>query len=90
MRMRKKKHLVERLDAVKELLLPIEKHNPDIRRAADEPKYYDIEKIYYGIGLPTEKHKDKSKEAAGMVDFILGVDADKSITILHNPEKIYF
>ncbi len=46
MRMRKKKHLSERLDAVKELLLTIEKHDPDIRRAADEPKYYDIEKIF--------------------------------------------
>lgn len=46
MRMRKKKHLTERLEAVSELLLPIEKHNPDIRRAADEPKYYDIEKIF--------------------------------------------
>lgn len=46
MRMRKKKHLNERLDAVSELLLPIEPHNPDIRRAADEPKYYDIEKIF--------------------------------------------
>ncbi len=51
---------------------------------------YAIEKIYYGIGLPTEKHKEKSKEAASMVDFILGVDADKSITVLHNPEKLYF
>ena len=46
MRMRKKKHLDDRLDAVKELLLPIEKHDPDIRRAADEPKYYDIVKIF--------------------------------------------
>ncbi len=46
MRMRKKKHLTERLDAISELLLPIEPHNPDIRRAADEPKYYDIEKIF--------------------------------------------
>ena len=44
--MRKKKHLTERLEAVKELLLPIEVHNPDIRRAADEPKYYDVEEIF--------------------------------------------
>ena len=46
MRMRKKKHLVERLDAVKEYLLPISQHNPDIRRAADEPCYYNIEEIF--------------------------------------------
>jgi tRNA (guanine-N7-)-methyltransferase len=46
MRMRKKKHLVERLDAVKEYLLPISQHNPDIRHAADEPCYYNIEEIF--------------------------------------------
>ena len=46
MRMRKKKHLVERLDAVREYLLPISQHNPDIRRAADEPCYYNIEEIF--------------------------------------------
>ena len=46
MRIRKKKHLTERLDAVKELLLPIEVHDPDIRRAADEPCYYDTQKIF--------------------------------------------
>lgn len=46
MRMRKKKHLAERLDAVREYLLPIEEHNPDIRHAADEPCYYNIEEIF--------------------------------------------
>ncbi len=46
MRMRKKKHLTERLDAVAELLLPIGEHNPDIRFAAEEPCYYDIERIF--------------------------------------------
>ncbi len=46
MRMRKKKHLTERLDACKELLLPIEPHNPDIRKAADKPCYYDVKSIF--------------------------------------------
>lgn len=47
-----------------------------------------IEKIFYGIGLPTEKHKEKSKESAHLVNFILGVNTDRSIDILYNPEKI--
>lgn len=49
---------------------------------------YRIEKIFYGIGLPTEKHKEKSKESAHLVNFILGVNTDRSIDILYNPEKI--
>lgn len=49
---------------------------------------YRIEKIFYGIGLPTEKHKEKSKESAHLVKFILGVNTDRSIDILYNPEKI--
>ena len=46
MRMRKKKHLTDRLGACEEFLLPIEEHDPDIRKAADKPSYYDIEKIF--------------------------------------------
>lgn len=49
---------------------------------------YKIENIFYGIGLPTEKHKEKSKESAHLVNFILGVNTDRSIDILYNPEKI--
>ena len=49
---------------------------------------YRIEKIFYGIGLPTEKHKEKSKESAHLVNFILGVNTDRSIEFLYNPEKI--
>ena len=49
---------------------------------------YRIEKIFYGIGLPTEKHKEKSKESAHLVNFILGVNTNRSIAILYNPEKV--
>lgn len=49
---------------------------------------YVIEKIYYGIGLPTEKHKEKSKESSVLVNFIFGVNPDKSVEILYNPKKI--
>ena len=38
---------------------------------------YKTKNIYYGIGLPTGKHKEKSKESVGLVDFILGVNAEK-------------
>lgn len=51
---------------------------------------YQISEIYYGIGLPIIKHSKKSKEAASLVDFIVGVEEDKSIVILHNPKYIAF
>lgn len=51
---------------------------------------YKVKTIYYGIGLPTEKHKEKSKESASMVNFILGVNEDKSVTVVHNPKEILF
>lgn len=51
---------------------------------------YNIENIYYGIGLPTEKHKGKSREFANLVDFIVGVSAKADIEILYNPNQIQF
>lgn len=51
---------------------------------------YNIENIYYGIGLPTKKHKGKSRESAILVDFIVGVSANADIEILYNPNQIQF
>lgn len=51
---------------------------------------YEIEHIYYGIGLPTEKHNKSSEEHSVLVDFILGVNTDKTVTVLHNPKGILF
>ena len=51
---------------------------------------YAIENIYYGIGLPTEKHKEKSKESVELIDFLIGVNANKTVMILHNPKEISF
>lgn len=51
---------------------------------------HNVSQIYYGIGLPTEKHSDKSKQASSLVDFILGVQEDKTIVELHNPKGISF
>ena len=51
---------------------------------------YNIENIYYGIGLPTEKHKGKSRESTNLVDFIVGVSVKEGIEILYNPNQIQF
>ena len=51
---------------------------------------YNIEKVYYGIGLPVLKHKNKSKESAKLVDFILGVEENKTVKELYNPKEIIF
>lgn len=46
MRMRKKKHLDERLEACKDYQIPLCKHEADFRKAADEPCYLDFNKIF--------------------------------------------
>lgn len=53
-------------------------------------KDYSVDRIYYGIGLPTAKHKQGSLDAAHLVDFILCVDEDGSIHIAYNPTNILF
>ena len=35
-----------------------------------------------------KKHKEKSKESAHLVNFILGVNSDRSVEVLYNPKKI--
>ena len=49
---------------------------------------YRIKKIFYGIGLPTEKHKEKSKGSVNLVDFIVGVNEEKQVVVLYNPKEI--
>lgn len=51
---------------------------------------YKVECFYYGIGLPTGKHKGRSVSSAALVDFIVGVSVDQSIIVLHNPKCISF
>lgn len=50
----------------------------------------NVKHFYYGIGLPTEKHKGKSLRSAALVDFIVGVSVDQSVAVLHNPKNISF
>ena len=51
---------------------------------------HKVKDFYYGIGLPADKHKVKSKESAVLVNFILGVSEDNSISVLYNPIGISF
>lgn len=53
-------------------------------------KGYAVERIFYGIGLPTAKHNQGSIDAAYLVDFIICVNEDKSIHIPYNPTDITF
>lgn len=46
-------------------------------------KNYEITNIYYGIGLPTASHKRKSVEMSHLVDFIIGVDENQSVSVLY-------
>lgn len=49
---------------------------------------YPVKTIFYGVGLPTSKHSKKAQEAEHLVDFVVGVEEDKSISLLYNPHKI--
>ena len=46
--------------------------------------------FFYGIGLPTSKHGKASREAARLVDFIVGVEENKEVGVLYNPRSIIF
>lgn len=50
---------------------------------------YIISRIYYGIGLPTIKHTKKSQQSQHLVDFIIGVNEDKSIVEIYTEKKIF-
>lgn len=51
---------------------------------------YSIEKIYYGIGLPLDKHKTGSKKSAQLIDFISCVTDDGNVEYVYNPAGIPF
>ena len=51
---------------------------------------YVVSEIYYGIGLPTIKHKKQSQASAEFVDFIIGVEEDRTIIVLYNPQNVKF
>lgn len=45
---------------------------------------WKVNNIYYGIGLPTSKHGKASRDASELVDFIVGVQEDRSIRLLYH------
>lgn len=49
---------------------------------------YSIANIYYGIGLPLEKHKKKSQDSQNLVDFIIGV-SNSSVDIIYQKYNIF-
>lgn len=51
---------------------------------------YAVNDIFYGIGLPADKHEKRSREASDLVDFIIGVENDKTVSILYDPKNIGF
>ena len=51
---------------------------------------YSVDDIYYGIGLPTSKHGKASQDSAVLVDFIIGVEENKKISILYQTRSILF
>ena len=57
---------------------------------SDLLKPFPIQNIFYGIGLPTQKCTMNALDNSNLVDFIIGVNTDKTIQFLYNqnPEQI--
>ncbi len=51
---------------------------------------YQISHIYYGIGLPVEKFTVRCVANQGLVDFIVGVDANQNVLVLHRKDEVPF
>ncbi len=49
---------------------------------------YTVENFFYGIGIPTTKHTKRSMESAHLVDFIVGVEENRAVSLLYNPHLI--
>ncbi|MFA9396853.1 MAG: hypothetical protein ACERKV_01110 [Clostridiaceae bacterium] len=48
---------------------------------------YIIKNYFYGIGLPTKKHDKRSIAASHLVDFIIGVNEDRNISLLYKANE---
>lgn len=68
----------------------LKKSNDYSNSISDLLNRYTVDNIFYGIGIPTEKHKQRSKESSHLVDFIICVDNDESVHIVYNPANILF
>lgn len=76
------------LDYVKQnSLITGSSYSDDITALLSE---FAIESIYYGIGLPVDKHKKGSVKSAHLVDFIACVSESGRVEIVYNPHGIQF
>ena len=51
---------------------------------------HSVIKMFYGVGFPFDKWNKSADANISLVDFIIGVTADKKTEFLHNPYKIMF
>lgn len=51
---------------------------------------FDVRRLYYGIGFPSIKYTKSSEDATHLIDFLICVNEDKSISIPYNPHNICF
>lgn len=51
---------------------------------------YQVSNIYYGIGIPTVKHTEKSQKSRNLVDFIVGVNEDKTVKEIYSVGEIFY
>lgn len=51
-------------------------------------KNYPVDKFFYGIGLPVPEYSQKATEAENLVDFVVGVDENKSVKVLYCKDGI--
>lgn len=65
-------------------------HSEDYRQSIERLLTpYDVSRIFYGIGLPTEKRGDRAKRAEELVDFVMGVSMDGEVEVLHARGPIF-
>jgi len=65
-------------------------HNQYTRAICEFLKKYEVEKIYYGIGLPTDRYQGDAIKNRKMVDFIVGAnEEEKTVEILHDENRIF-
>lgn len=51
---------------------------------------HSVIKIFYGVGFPSDKWNKSAAANISLVDFIVGVTADKKTELLHNSHNIGF
>ena len=50
---------------------------------------YNVTRIFYGVGFPSNKWNKSAEVNVSFVDFIVGVTDDKKIEFLYNPNELH-